>query len=147
VAPPALLARMAELRDYIALYVSPVLEFFAEKAVRNADRIVAMQHAHASGNLRALGEWAARMGGRVRLNPPDGGVTAFVEFPGCPDVTDLCRRLAERHRVLLVPGECFGDDFASFARLGFGGTRAELTAGLAAIEAALVEQARPAVVV
>src|SRR6266545_3091312 len=39
-APPDLLARMAVLRDYIALYVSPVLEFFAELAVRNADRIV-----------------------------------------------------------------------------------------------------------
>src|SRR5205823_13051594 len=37
VAPPELLARMAVLRDYIALYVSPVLVFFAEKAVRNAD--------------------------------------------------------------------------------------------------------------
>jgi len=73
-------------------------------------------------------------------------VSAFVEFPDCPDVTDLCRRLAEDHRVLLVPGECFGDDFASFARLGFGGMRAELTAGLAAVEEALVGQPRPVVV-
>jgi len=139
VAPPELLARMAVLRDYIALYVSPVLEFFAEKAVRNADRIVAMQQAHAAGNLRLLADWAARMGDRVRLHPPDGGVTAFVEFPGRLDVTGMCRRLAERHRVLLVPGECFGDDFRGFARLGFGGTTAELTAGLSAIEEVLRE--------
>lgn len=137
VAPHELLARMAVLRDYIALYVSPVLEFFAEKAVRNADRIVALQREHAAGNLRLLTEWADRMGARVRLDPPDGGVAAFVGFPGCPDVTDLCRRLAEQHRVLLVPGECFGDDFTNYARLGFGGTRAELAAGLAAVERAL----------
>ena len=51
----------------------------------------------------------------------------------------MCRRLAERHRVLLVPGECFGDDFRGFARLGFGGTTAELTAGLSAIEEVLRE--------
>lgn len=147
VAPPDLLARMAVLRDYIALYVSPVLEFFAEKAVTNADRIVGIQHAHAQGNLRLLRDWAARMGDRVRFDLPDGGVTAFVEFPGRSDVTDMCRRLAERHRVLLVPGECFGDDFRSFARLGFGGTTAELTAGLSAIEEVLLEDARTAVVV
>src|SRR5690349_4241245 len=49
VAPPDLLARMALLRDYIALYVSPVLEFFAEQAVRNADRIVKLQHEHEIG--------------------------------------------------------------------------------------------------
>ena len=48
------------------------------------------------------------MGEPVRLHPPDGGVTAFVEFPGAPDVVRPCRRLAERHRVLLVPGGCFG---------------------------------------
>ncbi len=138
-APPELLARMAVLRDYIALYVSPVLEFFAEKAVRNADRIVAMQRAHAYGNLRLLQQWSARMQQRLTLNPTAGGVTAFVEFHDQPDVTGLCRRLAERHRVLLVPGECFGADFRNYARLGFGGSTAELTAGLFALEQVLLD--------
>ncbi|MFF4832694.1 capreomycidine synthase [Streptomyces sp. NPDC001315] len=138
-APPELLDEMAVLRDYIALYVSPVLEFFAEKAVRNADRIVALQHRHASGNLQLVRDWAARLPDLVRLTPPAGGVTTFVEFPGHPDVVRSCRRLAERHRVLLVPGECFGDDYRSYARLGFGGTTAELTAGLSYLEQVLRE--------
>jgi capreomycidine synthase len=134
IAPPDLLARAAILRDYIALYVSPVLEFFAELAVRNADRIVKLQHEHASANRRRLLDWAATMPELVRVAPPDGGVTAFVEFLQHPDVTGLCRELAERHRVLLVPGSCFGDEFANYARLGFGGTVAELSAGLSAVE-------------
>lgn len=134
IAPPDLLARAAILRDYIALYVSPVLEFFAELAVRNADRIVKLQHEHAAANRRRLLYWAAAMPDLVRVTPPDGGVTAFVEFPEHPDVTGLCRELAERHRVLLVPGACFGDAFANYARLGFGGTVAELSAGLSAVE-------------
>lgn len=91
-APPRLLAEMALLRDYIALYVSPVLEFFAEQAVRNADRIVAMQQQHAAANLRLLREWAASVHDLVRFTEPDGGVTAFVEFPGQPDVVRSCRR-------------------------------------------------------
>jgi len=133
---------MALLRDYIALYVSPVLEFFAEQAVRHSNRIVALQHEHASANLRLLRDWAARIPDLVRLSPPDGGVTALVEFPGQPDVVRSCRRLAEQHRVLLVPGSCFGDGYRQYARLGFGGTTAELTAGLSRLEQVLTEDAR-----
>jgi capreomycidine synthase len=142
VAPPELLARMALLRDYIALYVSPVLEFLAEQAVRHADRLVALQRAHAHANLRVLREWADSLPELVRFTPPAGGVTAFVELLNQPDVVRSCRRLAERHRVLLVPGACFGDDYSRFARLGFGGTTAELTAGLSRLEGVLREDAR-----
>jgi capreomycidine synthase len=140
--PPDLLARMALLRDYIALYVSPVLEFIGEMAVRNADRIVAVQRRHAQGNRRTLLEWANTMSEQVRVVPPGGGVTAFVEFPGHPDVTGMCRDLAERHRTLLVPGSCFGDDFSNHARLGFGGSTAELTTGLSFVERLVREHAR-----
>jgi aspartate/methionine/tyrosine aminotransferase len=89
-----------------------------------------------------LGEWAARVPGLARFTPPDGGVTAFVELLGQPDVERSCRRLAEQHRVLLVPGGCFGDAYRGYARLGFGGTTAELTAGLARLEQVLREDAR-----
>lgn len=143
--PPDLLAEMALLRDYIALYVSPVLEFFTERAVRHADRIVAMQQEHARSNLRVLLDWAQRLPELVRLTPPAGGVTVFAEFPGQLDVTGSCRRLAEQHRVLLIPGACFGDAFRNYARLGFGGTAEELTAGLSFVEQVLREDARTAV--
>jgi aspartate/methionine/tyrosine aminotransferase len=133
---------MALLRDYIALYVSPVLEFFAEHAVHNADTIVAMQREHAASQLRLLTEWAQTHPGLVRLRPPDGGVTAFVELLNQPDVERTCRRLAAEHKVLIVPGMCFGDSYQSYVRLGFGGTAAELTAGLSLLERVLREDAR-----
>jgi capreomycidine synthase len=141
-APPELLAEMAFLRDYIALYVSPVLEFFAEHAVRNADRIVGLQRAHAKTNLDLLLGWVAERGDLVRLTPPAGGVSALVRLGGLADVTDSCRKLAEEHRTLLIPGECFGEAFRDHARLGFGGTTGELTAGLAALDRVLREDAR-----
>jgi capreomycidine synthase len=144
-APPDLLANMALMRDYIALYVSPVMEFFAERAVRHADQIVALQQEHARANRRVLLEWAKGVPELVRLTPPDGGVTAFVEFPGQADVTGSCRRLAEQHRVLLVPGACFGEAFRDHARLGFGGTAGELAAGLSFVEQVMREDARIAV--
>jgi aspartate/methionine/tyrosine aminotransferase len=107
--------------------------------VRNADRIVALQREHARANLRILREWADGVPELVRLVPPDGGVTALVEFPGQPDVVRSCRRLAEQHRVLLVPGACFGEAYRGYARLGFGASTAELTAGLTALEQVLRE--------
>jgi capreomycidine synthase len=139
VAPPELLARMALLRDYIALYVSPILEFFTEQAVRHADKIVARQREHAARNRQLLIDWAADRPNLVRLTPPDGGVTAFLELLGQADVVRSCRRLAEQHRVLLVPGACFGDMYRNYVRLGFGGPTAELTAGLDRLERVLWE--------
>ena len=139
VAPPGLLARMALLRDYIALYVSPILEFFAEQAVRNADRIVALQREHARHNRQLLIDWVADRPDLARFTPPAGGVSAFVEFAGQPDVERSCRRLAEQHRVLLVPGVCFGDAYRGHARLGFGADTAELTAGLDRLDRVLRE--------
>ena len=133
-APSALLRRMAVLRDYLALYVSPVLEHFAELATRHADTIVAMHRAHAVVNRATLLDWAAANDGRVRVAPPAGGVSAFVAYPGVADVRDMCRVLAEEDGVLMVPGDCFGAAYGGYARLGFGGTAAELAAGLAAVE-------------
>jgi len=144
VAPPELMARMALLRDYIALYVSPILEFFAEQAVRHADRIVAMQREHALRNRQLLVDWVAQRPTLARFTPPAGGVSAFVEFPGLPDVERSCRRLAEEHRVLLVPGSCFGEAYRGYARLGFGGTTAELAAGLDRLDRVLREDVVPA---
>ncbi|MFD5461538.1 capreomycidine synthase [Kitasatospora sp. NPDC127059] len=140
---PELLAEMGLLRDYIALYVSPVLEFFAERAVRHADLIVARQREHALANRALLTDWCRDRPDLVRLTPPGGGVTALVEILGQDDVTDCCRRLAEEHRTLLVPGDCFGDAFRHHVRLGFGGTTAELTAGLAALDQVLRSPGRP----
>ncbi|MGH3217117.1 MAG: capreomycidine synthase [Streptosporangiaceae bacterium] len=140
-APPELLARMVLLRDYSTLYVSPIVEFFAEQAVRHADRIIALQREHARNNLRLLSEWAHGLPDLVRFTRPDGGVATFVKFPGQPDVVRSCRRLAEQHRVLLVPGACFGDAYRDYARLGFGGTAADLTAGLSLLERVLREDA------
>lgn len=141
-APPDLLARMVVLRDYIALYVSPILEFFAEQAVRHADLIVARQQAHAAANLAQLLAWAAPRADLVRLQPPDGGVTTLIQVPSEADMTLVCHELAERHRVLLVPGECFGDGYQNWARLGFGGSSAELAAGLGALAEVLAGERR-----
>ena len=66
---------------------------------------------------------------------PRGGVVAFPYLRRVTDVEAFCQLLMERSGVLLVPGTCFG--WAGHVRLGFGGPRAELEAGLAAVSATL----------
>ena len=139
VAPPDLLARMARaarLHRAVRLADPGVLRR-AGGPQRRPDR--GLQREHAAGNRQLLLDWAADRPELVRLSPPEGGVTSFVELLGQPDVVRSCRRLAEQHRVLLVPGACFGDRYRDYVRLGFGGTTAELTAGLQRLERVLRE--------
>lgn len=136
VAPTDLLRRMAVMRDYLALYVSPVLEFFAAAAVQNADKIVAKQRAHAQANRALLLDWADAMGDQIRVTRPLGGVSAAVGLPVGVEVEKLCTTLANQ-RVLLVPGASFGPSLTNHVRLGFGGPRTDLASGLQALAALL----------
>nr|ASV46753.1 capreomycidine synthase [uncultured bacterium] len=110
------------------MHLSPLIELIAERVVRNGDRFVAPRRDLATQNRALLAQWVAEHAADVQWVPPDGGVTAFVRFPHVGDGAEFCRRLATKHRVLLVPGECFGHP--GFARLGFGGPQAQLAEAL-----------------
>jgi capreomycidine synthase len=127
-AAPAILERLAAVRDYVSLHLSPLVELIAERVVRHGDRFVGPRRELAGRNRRLLGEWAAEHPGDVRWVPPDGGVTGFVGLPAAGDIERFCRDLAAKRRVLLVPGTCFGRP--GFARLGFGCPTADLTEAL-----------------
>lgn len=132
-AGPGLLAALQPLRDRTTIAVSPLAEVIAGAVVAAADAVLAPRLAQARHNRDLLAAWAAGLGDRVELPPADGGVTAFprlrTEHPG--GVRGLCHELGAEDRVMLVPGDCFGT--ADRVRLGFGGSTAELSAGLAAL--------------
>jgi capreomycidine synthase len=145
VAPPALLAEMIRLRDYVTLSTSPLIELIATAVLRRADEILAPRLATARANRTLLIEWAARHPDLVSLPVPAGGVCAFPGFPNCPDVPAVCDALLAEHGVLVVPGTCFGQP--DRMRIGFGGPAGELAAGLARVAdtvAAGSARARPA---
>jgi capreomycidine synthase len=127
-AAPEVIERLIRLRDYMTLHLSPLVEFIAERAIRGADRLVALRMEQARRNRELVGEWVGETADAVQWVPPMGGVCAFVRFPDLADTTDLCRRLADERRVLLVPGSCFLHP--QFARLGFGDSTESLRQGL-----------------
>jgi capreomycidine synthase len=130
-APPDVLDGCVQLRDYTTLALSPVVELFALHAVRHADVLLAPRLAQARESRDVLREWVHGHDDRVAWVRPDGGVTAFPLLRGVPDVERFCDRLMGEHRVLLVPGTCFGRP--GHVRLGFGVRPDELSAGLDAV--------------
>ncbi len=134
-AAPALLERMVHVRDYVTLHLSPLVELIAERAIRHGDRLVGLRLAQARSNLSYLERWVGEQDGAVEWYKPQGGVTAFPRLHGFEDTEPLCRRLANEHGVLLVPGNCFGHP--AHVRLGFGGASRELEIGLTVLESCL----------
>ncbi len=134
-AAPQVLERFIRLRDYLTLHLSPLVEFVAHKAIANGDLLLNQRQQQATHNLAIVERWVKERPAAVEWVRPTGGVCAFPRLPAVADVVAFCRQLAERERVLLVPGSCFG--CPQHVRLGFGGATAELEEGLGRLAGAL----------
>jgi len=121
-AEPEVIEQFVHLRDYKTLYLSPLVELIAAKAVENAGEILRVRLPQAQSNLEFLDRWVDQHADLIEWVRPRGGVTAFPRLRHVSHVGDFCRRLAEERGVLLVPGRCF--DYAGHVRLGFGGPTA-----------------------
>ncbi len=128
-AAPNVLVRLIQLRDYITLHLSPLVEFIAQRVIEKADVLLDIRRRQAQVNLNLLAEWADEYREEVEWVRPHGGVTTFPRLRGVADVEDFCRRLAQSDKTLLVPGTCF--NYPQHVRLGFGGPTEKLQEGLA----------------
>ncbi|RSS95558.1 capreomycidine synthase [Streptomyces sp. WAC05292] len=138
IAPKELITATFPLRDRTTLFLSPLVELVAERAMRHADELIGARAAEARDNLAYLMQWMAEHEDLVRWTPPEGGVCALPVFreleraaAGPEAVERFCLELLARHRTLLVPGTAFGAPHG--ARLGFGGPREGFRAGLAGL--------------
>jgi aspartate/methionine/tyrosine aminotransferase len=128
-AAPDVLARLVQLRDYITLHLSPLVELIAQRAVEHSDTLLDIRRRQARTNLGLLAAWADERRDDVELALPHGGVCAFPKLRRVAETESLCRTLADVDRVLLVPGSCFNQP--RHVRLGFGGPTEKLREGLA----------------
>lgn len=140
VAPEDVLARCVRLRDYVSLHLSPLVELLARRAIEKADVLVGIRMAQLRANLEILAEWVESRPSQVEWARPIGGACAFVRLPQVADMEEFCRRLALQHRVLMVPGTCFGQP--QHARLGFGCSTADLRQGLSRLSLMLDSEVR-----
>jgi capreomycidine synthase len=135
IAAPEILERCIQLRDYISLHLSPLVELIAQRAIEQGDRLLQPRLEQARANRALVEAWVTRHPGAVEWVRPAGGVSAFLHFPTIRDVDAFCADLADNYGVLLIPGSCF--NHPAHARLGFGGPTSELREGLARLSTAL----------
>lgn len=127
-ASPNVLAKCIQLRDYITLHLSPLVELIAQRAIEQSDRLLSLRLPQVRANLAILTEWCAQHQEFIDYIRPHGGVSAFIQLTCVADVDEFCHRLVREHKTLIAPGSCFKQP--AFVRLGFGGATAELEQGL-----------------
>jgi capreomycidine synthase len=136
IASPDILERLVNLRDYVTLHLSPLIELIAERAIRKAHVLLGVRMEQARANLSVLAAWVESHRNYVNWARPQGGVCAFLRMPG-EEVETFCHRMAREYRVLLVPGTRFGSP--GFVRLGFGGPARKFEEGLSRLADLLVK--------
>lgn len=134
IASPDVLAKCVYLRDYTTVFLSPLVELIAQRAVEHAGRLLDQRLSQAAANLHILTDWMAQHEGIIDWVPPRGGVTVFPRISEISNTDELCQRLAT-DGVMLVPGSCFGQP--RHVRLGFGGPTAAFRKGLATLSSQL----------
>ena len=139
IAPADVLAKCERLRDYVSLHLSPLVELIARRAIEKADVLLKIRRTQLRTNLSILEEWIEQQRGWIEWTKPVGGACTFLRLPFFSDTETFCHQLARQHRVLLVPGICFG--YPQHVRLGFGGSTEELKEGLRRFAALLESSA------
>ena len=127
-AAPGVIEQFVHLRDYTTLYLSPLVELIAARAIEQADDILSVRLPPARANLELLTRWVEAHDDLIEWVRPRGGVTAFPRFRYISNIAAFCRRLTEERGVMLVPGHCFSHE--NHVRLGFGGPTAAFQEGL-----------------
>jgi len=139
---PEVFERCFHLRDYTTLHLSPLVELIARRVMEKRGLFVAPRLQQARRNLALVESWAAEHREWIEWISPSGGVSAFPRLIHEENSEDFCHRMGQIHKVLLVPGTCFGHP--QHVRLGFGGATDQLEEGLARLSQCLKESA-PAV--
>ncbi len=132
-----LLDLLSHARDYSTMCSSAPGSFLAELALRHSAQIIAPRLAAARTNRDRLAEAIAISKGTLSWNRPLAGYTAFVQLPSHISTTAFCRSLAQEQRLLLLPGEVYGNAYEQFIRVGFGCDPGLFQEGLATLLEAL----------
>lgn len=130
---PALLRRVAALKDYTTICGSAPAEVLAIMGLRAGDTLLDRAGEIVRTNLGLLTEFFGAHADRTEWIPPRAGTTAFPRLIG-KDSDAFCDRLASEHGVLLLPGSMF-DMPGEHVRVGLGRTGME--PGLALLGTAL----------
>lgn len=127
VAPPELIERIRDFRDYITHTLSPVSDFLSRMLLDHAAAFIGPAREAISANRRLLAKAVAETPG-LSLVLPEGGVVAFPRYAFDVDTETFARGLIDRHGVFVLPGSAF--ETSSHFRINLGKRPDEFAAAL-----------------
>lgn len=110
VGPKDIIRRIQRLLDYTQGVQSVFNEALGLRLLESgvADKLLAKARLKADENRAFVSEWLARWG-KVSFVQPDGGVILFARNKDGRNMSEFCKTLFDRHRILITPGHFFRD--------------------------------------
>lgn len=120
VGPKEIVQKCWEGKDYTTISNTPLSDFLATFALINREKIMQRNLAIARKNFKTLLMWFKKHEYFFDYIMPKVGVLCFPKLKNIPlSSEELCKRVFNEKKLLLVPGECF--DMPGHLRIGFGG--------------------------
>ncbi len=127
VADKAIINMAKEIRSYTTICNSTLCEQLSKLALKRKNELVERAKKIVANNITIVREWV-ECRNDLDWVPPEGGTVALLKFYRETTSIELCRLLAEKYKVLTIPGKCF--DLEGYFRIGFGWGAEELKKGL-----------------
>ncbi|QLG72917.1 hypothetical protein HG535_0D06260 [Zygotorulaspora mrakii] len=132
------LSKAASRRDYNTISVSIIDDFVSQYILKNYREVLKHNLKLCRENLSVLNDFVNENADKFSFyNIPVGGAVCLIKIHGVSDTFKFCSKLAEKHRVLCVPGETFGKP--GTIRIGYGNSKEELLSGLPLLKQAYTE--------
>ncbi len=123
-----------EFREYVTLCGNVLGEKLAIIALENRAEIMERNKQIIRRNLGIVKNWINKHE-ELSWVMPRAGVVAFPRYSFSLESIELCKKLAEEEKVLIIPGRLFGDQDTEYHfRLGFGYETEKLEKGLTIID-------------
>ncbi len=138
VGPEALIQKAWAYHDYTSIAPTIFSQYIASRVMQPEQRkkVLSRGRRMLKDNLAAFQKWVDSHADLFKFIPPRAGGMAFLRYNLMINSTALSDRLRTEKSVFIIPGDCFGMDH--FLRIGIGGERQHLLAGLDLIDEMLV---------
>jgi aspartate/methionine/tyrosine aminotransferase len=139
VGPEALIQEAWAYHDYTSIAPTIISQYFATRVMQpdRRKKVLSRGRQMLKNNLRAFQQWVDSHADLFKFIPPRAGGMAFFRYNLDINSTVLSDKLRTEKSVFIIPGDCFGMDH--YLRIGIGGEKEHLMAGLKLIDEMLDE--------
>ncbi|MCH9757363.1 MAG: aminotransferase class I/II-fold pyridoxal phosphate-dependent enzyme [Gammaproteobacteria bacterium] len=115
----AMLQNIKQMKDYASICNSAPSEILSLIALRNKHHFLNKNNRIVKHNLALLEIFFSKFSDKFRWVKPQGGCIGFVNYLSDETSDSFCKRLVEKHGILLMPASVY-DHTSNHFRIGFG---------------------------